>query len=211
MRILIIGATEEAWDLVKDLVDKGHEIIVLDDDKTRIDKITRELDIATYIFSSSDLTPLLQAGVQRADVVLAMHPLDTINMLACTFAKHYGVPKIFAVVSSTQVADILKRLNLVDNTLIKSRIITKAVTELIYDVKLVELDDKSYLVVLRVEEGSYLEGKTIGDIEGEDIKVLTIFSGNDIVKHDERYVLKRDDKILIVVKKDKLEHILVKH
>lgn len=211
MRILVVGATDEAVDIVKNLIEKGHEVIMLDDNKARIDKIVQELDVAAYVFSTTDLTSFQQAGIHRADMVLTMHPVDTVNMLACIFAKHFNVPKILAVVSSIQTADILKRLGLADNVLVRSKAVSRALMEFMYDVKLVDIDEEHYLVILVVKDGLHIEGKTVGDIEEEEIRVLTVMSSDNVpIGFNKDYVFKKDDKVILIVRKDKLESVLFK-
>jgi len=208
---MVIGATDEVLDVIRDLVDKGHEVIVLDDNKSRIDRVAAELDVPAYIFSVLDLSALMHAGIHRADMILVAHPLDVVNILVCVYAKHFDIPKVIAAVNSEHVASILEKLGLAHGILIKSRALAKAFTELIYDTKIVELDDEYYIAMHNVKEGSHLEKKSLEDIEGDEIKVLVIISSeNNIVKPDKSYILKPGDRILFMVKKDLLESVLFK-
>lgn len=211
MRILVVGATDEAIDAIKEIVRRGHEVVVLDDNKTRIDKVVQELDVATYIFSIMDLTAFMQAGIHKADMVLAIHPIDTVNVLACVYARHFNVPKVLAVVNTNQVASILEKLGLANNILVKPRAMAKSLTELLYDIKLIEVDSDIYLTMLYVKEGSYVEGKSVEDLEAEGAKVLAIIADNNLVNFDKSYRLKNGEKLIFVVKKDKLESIIFKH
>jgi len=206
-----VGATDEALEIIRSLLNEGHEVVILDDNKSRIDKTVQELDIAAYMFSIVDLDTFQQAGIHKADIVLAMHPLDTINILVCSLAKHFNVPRIYAIVSSKESANILWKLGLASNVLIKSRALSKALTELVYNVKLIELDEEHYLAVVTIKEGSYFVGKKVGDAEDEGIKVIAILSSeNTLVNPDKNYMIKHDDKIVFIVHKDKLESFIFK-
>lgn len=212
MRVLVVGATDEALEITRSLLNEGHEVVILDDNKSRIDKAVQELDVAAYMFSIVDLDTFQQAGIHKADIVLAMHPLDTVNILVCSLAKHFNVPRIYAIVSSKESANILWKLNLASNVLIKSRALSKAVTELVYDVKLIELDEENYLAVVAVKEGSYFVGKTVRDAEDEGIKVIAVLSSeNTLANPDKDYMIKHNERIVFIIRKDKLESFVFKH
>ncbi|MEM1644796.1 MAG: TrkA family potassium uptake protein [Ignisphaera sp.] len=211
MRVLIVGATDEALEIIRRLLNEGHEVIILDDNRSRIDKAVQELDVAAYMFSMIDLDTFQQAGIHKADMVLAIHPLDAVNILACSLAKHFNVPRIYAVVNSKESANMLWKLGLASNVLIKSRALSKALIELIYDVKLIELDNENYLVLATVGEGSYLVGKTIGDVEDEGVKVVVVLSDeNTLINLDKNYTFKQGDKIVFIIRKDNLESFVFK-
>lgn len=211
MRIVVVGATDEAINTMRILINRGHEVIVLDDDKTRIDKVVQELDIPAYMFSITDLTALTQAGLHKADMVLALHPLDIVNILVCVYAKHFEIPRILAVVESNEAARVLEKLGLAHTILVRSRALSKALMELIYDIKLVEIDDENYLVLFVVRDDSRMLDKTIDDIEKEGANVIAVTSSeNKLISFDKNYTIKKGDKLIFIVKKNDLESILLK-
>ena len=212
MRVLVVGATDEAIDFIRNIMSRGHEAIVLDDSKARIDRVVQEFDITAYQFSIMDLSPLVQAGIYRADVVLAAHPVDTVNILVCVYAKHFNVPKIIALVNTQQAATIIEKLGLAHTIVVKSRIAAESFIGAFYGVKVMELDDENYVMLLEVKEGSHIEGKTVDDIEAEGAKLIAIISRDgNLVGPTKDYRLKHGDRALVIVKKDKIESVLFKH
>jgi trk system potassium uptake protein TrkA len=209
MRVLIVGATDEALDIIRELVKNKHEVVVVDDNKSRIDRVVQELDIAAHLFSFIDLEVFQQIGMHRADAVIAMHPIDTINIIVCTIAKYLRVPKVYAIVNSRESANILEKLGLSNSVKVKSRAMFKEVLEMVYNIKIAELDDKYYLVIATVEEGSNLIDKKVEEVEDEGVKVLTIVSNdNNVVNFDKNYSFKKNDKVLFIVDKGKFSSFL---
>lgn len=206
MRIVVIGAVDEIIELIKELNDNGHEVIILDDDRSRIDRFAQELDIPIYFFSLPDSRIFTQAGIHKADIILAVHPNDMINIIACVYAKSLAVPKIYAVVNSSHTANILNKLGLVEGILIKSASLSRALTELIYGVKIIELDEKNYLVMATINGENYFEGKKVKELEERGLKILAVLDNeNNLINYDSEYVVKKDQKIVFKTEKDKIE------
>lgn len=209
MRILIIGATDEAINITRNLIVKGHEVVVLDNDRDRIDRVVQELDVAAYLFSITDLSAFMQAGIHRADMVLAIHPVDTVNILACVYAKHFNVPRILAVVGSQQTANVLERLGLAHNVLVKSKAVANMLMELLYNSKLIEIDEDHYIAMTEVSEGSRINGRSVEELEDNGVKVLAVISReNTVANIDKAYRMKVGDRVLIMVRKDRIDHVL---
>ncbi|MEM0371729.1 MAG: NAD-binding protein [Ignisphaera sp.] len=212
MRVIVVGAVDEIMELIRELIDKGHEVVVLDDDNTRIDRFVQELDVAVYLFSLFDLTTFMRAGMHKADIVLVAHPVDTVNVLVCIYAKSLGVPKIYAVVGSAHTANVLSKLGFVERVLVKSTLVRRSLTELIYGVRIIELDEDNYLVMLTLSEVNHLEGKKVEEVEEQGAKILAILdSENNPINYDKDYVLKRGEKIVIKINKRSMESLLFKY
>jgi len=211
MRVLIVGATDEALDLVREFIRNKHEVIVVDDNKTRIDRVVQEFDVAAYLFSLIDLEIFQQIGIHKADIVIAIHSVDTVNIVVCTLAKHFRVPKVYAIVNNKETADILEKLELANSVKIKSKAVFKELLEMIYNVRITEFDKDHYLILVNVEENERLLDKKVNDIEDEGIKVLAIVSSeNNIVSFDKNYSFKKNDKVFLIADKDKLGSFLSK-
>lgn len=212
MRVVVVGASEEALELIKEFVTNGHDVVVLDDNKSRIDRVVQELDVAAYTFSVIDIDVFQQIGMHKADLVIAMHPIDTVNILVCTIAKHFNVPKVFAVVNTKEALNIIHKLGLANNVLLRSRAMHRVLLEVLFNINLAEFDDNHYIMFIKVDEDSPLYNKKVDDVDMEGAKIISIVSSdNNVVNFDKNYVIKKNDKVIMVISKDKFESFVFKH
>ena len=109
MKIVIIGAGKIGATLADQLAHEGHEINVVDNDAEAIEAIST-LDVMTT--EGNGLSPETQqdAGVDKADLVIATMPTDEQNLLACLIAKKMGVGNTIARVRSPECADSVQML-----------------------------------------------------------------------------------------------------
>ena len=90
MRILIAGAGKVGQTLATELLREKHDITVIDQDEEVIRKITDTLDVMCVLGNSANASTLMEAEVERADILIAATATDEINMLCCLIGKHLG-------------------------------------------------------------------------------------------------------------------------
>ena len=99
--IIIAGAGKVGWNLARELLDKGHEVTVIEDNRNRYLTVEQELEHNIQYGDASELWVLERAGISRADMVIAVTGDDEDNMLICQVAKEkYLVDRIIARVNN---------------------------------------------------------------------------------------------------------------
>ena len=99
--IIIAGAGKVGWNLARELLDKGHEVTVIEDNRNRYPTVEQELEHNIQYGDASELWVLERAGISRADMVIAVTGDDEDNMLICQVAKEkYLVDRIIARVNN---------------------------------------------------------------------------------------------------------------
>ncbi len=97
MKILILGAGKTGTSVAEALAGEDNEIVVVDDNAPRLDALKERVNIRTVIGNAAHPHVLEQAGVNQADLVIAVTDRDETNMLACTIInKLYNRPKTIA-------------------------------------------------------------------------------------------------------------------
>lgn len=96
MNIVICGAGHVGQHASQVLVGAGHRVTVIDTDATRLRMIQDTLDAATLQGSCSEPRSLIDAGVGKADLVVAATNIDEINLLAASLAKGLGASRTVA-------------------------------------------------------------------------------------------------------------------
>lgn len=101
MRVIIAGAGEVGSNIAAGLAD-SHEVVVIDPDPARVEAVTYTLDVLAIEGSGTSLSVLKEAGVERADIVIASAAEDETNLAVCGTAKAAGDPFTIARVKSTE-------------------------------------------------------------------------------------------------------------
>lgn len=87
MRVLIIGAGEVGFHIALRLSADKHEVVVVDRSAARIREVAERMDVQTLVASGSSPRALKDAGVEQADMVVAVTDSDEVNMVACLYAN----------------------------------------------------------------------------------------------------------------------------
>jgi trk system potassium uptake protein TrkA len=94
MYVLIGGAGLVGLSLAQQLVDLGHTIAIIDIDPTACRYAREQLGVMAFEGSAVSTQLLLEAGIRKADAVVAALRNDALNLALVTLAKHYGASHI---------------------------------------------------------------------------------------------------------------------
>ncbi len=87
MKVIIVGAGEVGFHIAKRLASENKDVVVIDRNPAVLQRILDHMDV--QVLEGSGCSPLVlrEAGVDKADMLLAVTDSDEINLMACTFAK----------------------------------------------------------------------------------------------------------------------------
>lgn len=104
MKIVIEGAGEVGSHLAKMLREESNEVTVIDDDAARIARLSSYADVETVIGNPSSIQVLKDAGVDKADLYIAVYPFSAqeINIVSAILAKHLGAAKVIARINEEE-------------------------------------------------------------------------------------------------------------
>lgn len=112
MYVVIVGAGEVGSHVARTLVEEGHEVAVVELNE----QLTRRLDASldALIVHGSGVSPaaLQRAGVERADLFLAVTSSDEVNLIACMTARKHGRERLKVVARVRQSRDVVGELAL---------------------------------------------------------------------------------------------------
>ena len=98
MYVLIVGAGKVGWNLARELIGRHNEVTVVESARRRFHTVEEELEHAIHYGDGSELWVLERAGIERAEMVIAVTGDDEDNILICKVAREkYGVERVNAI------------------------------------------------------------------------------------------------------------------
>jgi trk/ktr system potassium uptake protein len=100
VRLIIAGAGMVGSSLAEQLLFEGHDISIVEKDPEICRKIEEKFDLLVVNGSGSNPRVLKQAGIDKADIILAVTPEDEINIMGCIIARQFNVQERIARIRS---------------------------------------------------------------------------------------------------------------
>lgn len=168
MYIVIIGGGKVGYYLAKSLLEQSHEILVIENNRRRYDALCDELGSSILLGDGCEVATLEQAGMGRADVVVAVTGDDEDNLVACQVAKHkFNVAHTIARINNPKNERIFRRLG-IDVTVSSTELILSQIEQVLPAQSLVHLltlrNVGVSFVEMRVPAGSPAIGQPIRDL-----------------------------------------------
>src|ERR1700716_1200032 len=113
MYVIIAGGGKVGWNLARELIAKGNEVTLIESQRTRYRVVEQELEHAVQYGDATELWVLERAGIQRADLAIAVTGDDEDNILICQVAKQkYLCERIVARVNNPRNLQHFKLLGI---------------------------------------------------------------------------------------------------
>ena len=157
------------WNLARELLDKGNEVTVIENNRDRYLTVEQELEHSVQYGDASELWVLERAGISRADMVIAVTGDDEDNMLICQVAKEkYLVDRIIARVNNPRNRQHFELLGIkpyVSATDLILRLLEHEVPE--YGlVHLLDLpEERLEIIEMLLADDSRVAGRRVGDLD----------------------------------------------
>jgi trk system potassium uptake protein TrkA len=168
MYVIVAGGGKVGFYLAKELIEHGHEVLVVEANPHRAEEIEAELGNIVMVGMADEAATLQEAGAERADLVCAVTGDDEDNLVISQVAKarfHSG--RVIARINNPKNAEIFHRLGIDD---------TVSATDVVLSVIEQELPRQHLIPLLRlratnlevveaiVEEGSTIAGRRLRDV-----------------------------------------------
>ncbi len=93
---IIVGAGEVGSYLAKFLTHENIDVVLVDTDEEKLERIRERLDVQTYLGHGASLSVLQNLDIKKAGMVIAVTDSDEINMIVAMAAKTLGARKTVA-------------------------------------------------------------------------------------------------------------------
>ena len=94
MYIVIAGGGTVGGRLVRRLLEKRHDVVLIDSDRETCNKLYAETGVVAVNGEATQINVLKEAGVEKADIMAIAMPYDADNLVCAILARSLGVPRI---------------------------------------------------------------------------------------------------------------------
>jgi trk system potassium uptake protein TrkA len=129
MFVLVVGGGKVGYYLTRELIENGHEVVLMEKDRSRAEEITDQIGSVVVAHDGCEGKYLAEAGANRADIVAAVTGDDEDNLVICQMAKHhFDVARTIARVNNPKNEALFKHLG-VDEIISPTRMILGAIEQ----------------------------------------------------------------------------------
>ena len=208
MKIIIVGCGKVGSALAEQLDKEGHDIVVVDKKGIPLKSVTDSFDVMGIVGSGTSYNTLLEAGIETADLLIAVTGSDELNLLCCLIARKASNCRTIARVRNPQYneeIEFIKKelgLSMTINPELETAIEIDRLIKLPSAVKIETFaKGKAELLKFNIPEHSVLDGMKISDLsETLNCKVLVcvVERGDQVFIPTGSFVLHSKDTISFI-------------
>ncbi len=205
MYVVIVGGGKVGLNLARELMRKNQEVTLVEGDRRAYLRIEQELEHAVQYGDGTELWVLERAGIQRADLVIAVTGDDEDNMLICQVAKEkYLTDRIIARCNNPRNLQHFKLLG-IHPAVSATDLILNLIEHEVPGHGLVHLldlpDEQLEIIEVEVIEGAPAVGRRVAEVELPEgsliISILPRGGGGFVPKGDTE--INVGDEVLVVL------------
>jgi trk system potassium uptake protein TrkA len=167
MYIVVAGGGMVGGGLVRSLLDNKHDVVLIERHKELCDKLYAETGVVAITGSATSIQALTEAGIRKADVLVAATGSDADNLACAILAKSFDVPKV--VVRMRDPA--YKNAYIVAGVHSIIRVTDLMVSQMLMDIENPQVrrittigGGKADIFMVKVPEGAKVAGKNVQNI-----------------------------------------------
>ena len=205
MFVLVVGGGKVGYYLTKELIENGHEVVLMEKDRARADQIADEIGSVVMPHDGCEGRYLAQAGANRADIVAAVTGDDEDNLVICQMAKHhFDVGRTIARVNNPKNEHLFRHLG-VDEIISPTRMILGSIEQDIPVHELLHLaalgEGELELIEAHLQAGSPAVGRATKDLEiPPDCSLFAYIRNGIAAPLRPETVLREGDKVIAIGK-----------
>ena len=203
MRIVIVGGGKLGYHLATIMLDRKHDVRLIEKNKLRCMRLANELDVEVICGDGTEIETLEDAGTQNADCFIAVTGQDQDNLVASQLAKRqFKAIKVIARANDPRNMDALRILG-ADIVVSSTEIITNLIEQ---EVDIAEMHllatlnkGRAGISTMTLPPDTALEGVTLKDVDlPESSLVISIVRGDAMMIPNGNTVIHANDEIVAV-------------
>lgn len=204
----VIGLGRFGFALAKTLSDAGKDVLVIDSNENKIKQIRNYTDNA-FVVKQLDRETLEETGIQNcATVIVCIGEKIDVSILTTLHIINMGVPRVVAKAISNEQGAVLEKIG-AEVVYPENDMAIRLAERLIYSNALDFIELNEDIAISELKVTARLAGQSIveSDIRGRfNLNIIALEKDNKtIVEVMPSYILKENDKIVVIGKRNKIQ------
>ncbi len=208
LNIIIVGCGKVGMTLIERLSTEGHDITIIDKNAAKVQEMSNLYDIMGLVGNGASYSVQMEAGIGKADLIIAVTDSDELNLLCCTVAKQVGdcgaIARVRTPDYSKEAGYLREKLGLtmIINPELEASLET---ARILYLPTALEVNSFAHgqaeIIKFKIPEGNILAGMTIATLGGtitNDILICAIERQGEVYIPDGDFQMTEGDIISFV-------------
>lgn len=208
MQIIIVGCGNVGTTIAQQLSKEGHNITVIDMDGHKVEAVANHYDVMGIVGNGASFSVQNEAGIEKADLMIAVTASDELNMLSCLIAKKAGdcstIARVRNPLYNKEIAFIKEELGL--SMVINPEYAAACeIARLLKFPSAIKVDTfakgRMELLKCKINEDSILHGRPLTYLSSGlhcDVLICTVQRGDEVFIPDGNFELREKDVISVV-------------
>lgn len=208
LKIIIVGCGKVGRNLVEQLSKEGHDITVIDKKAAMVTQMCNMHDVLGIEGNGASHKTLREAGIESADLLIAVTNSDELNLLCCTIASQSGNCATIARVRTPEYSEEINYLReklgltMIINPELES---AREMAKILYMPSSLEVTlfahGQAELIKFQIPEGNMLDNLTITELGkklSSNVLIGAVERGDEVFIPSGNFILKSGDKMSFV-------------
>lgn len=212
LHIIIVGCGKVGATIIEQLCKEGHDITVIDKNYQRIQEITNTYDVMGLTGNGASYSVQIEAGIEQADLLIAVTNSDELNLLCCTIAKQVGR---CAAIARVRTPDYSQEINYLREKLGLAMILNPELEAANEAARILGLPTalevnsfahgQAEMIKFKIPKNNILDGLTVAELGSSitnNILMCAVERDGEVYIPKGGFILKRDDVVSFVSSRD---------
>ena len=199
MRIVFVGAGDLTVETATLLIDRKHEVVIIESDKDKIDNLSESLDCSFLHGDGSKPYILKEAGPEHADFLFCLTENDQYNIIAALVGRSLGYGHVIVQIHDDDYLKICQELKL-EHTITPSKTIGRYLADIVSGVDILELSSlikgEARCLMIKIDK------QTKGSVEDLDLpdeaRIICLYRDEEFQLANPETALRIDDEAIIL-------------
>jgi trk system potassium uptake protein TrkA len=199
MRAVFVGASALAVMTARILLERGHEVVMVERNKERVDALTNELDCGYLLGDGSKPALLREADPEHTQFLFCLTGNDQTNIIAGLVGRSLGFQRVVTKIEDAEFEHICIELGLKD-TIIPTRTIGRYLADMFQGMDLLELSGliKDQARIFSFVAGDEDEGTPSELNLPADCRIVCLYHDGKFVLPNESTKLRQGDEVVLI-------------
>jgi trk system potassium uptake protein TrkA len=208
MKTVFIGASTLTLMTVRSLLQRGHEVVIIDKNKEKIETLSDELDCGFLHGDGTKPAILRESGIDDSVFLFCLTGNDQTNIIASLVGRSMGLSRVITKLEDEELDHICIELGLTE-TIIPDITIARHLADIVEGQDIEELaltikgDARVFSFIAKDDD--------IGTIEALSLpakaRVICIYRNEEIIFPEKDSKIDSDDEVVIISHRDHIEEL----